>query len=66
MCGKSWWAGKQLGLLLLDVGELLLEDELLVLSVQVVKLALKGIILVNLLVEHQRNFIYLCTTCIKC
>ena len=36
LCGKSWRAGKQLGLLLLDVSELLLEDELLVLSVQVV------------------------------
>ena len=57
--------GEQLRLLLLDRGELLLEDQLLVLLIKLVKLSLEGIILVNLLVEHHRDFVYLSKKWIK-
>ena len=44
---------------LLERCELMLEEELLVLSVQLLDLALKGAIFVDLRIQHQSDFVYL-------
>lgn len=54
-----WRTGNQLGLLLLQAGKLNLENELLVLRVHLLNPALERVVLVDLLVEHQGDLIYL-------
>ena len=50
-------AGKHLWLMLLEGGQLLLEEELLVLRVHLVHFAREGIVFINLLIEHQSDFV---------
>ena len=57
--GYCVWAGKHLWLLLLEGGQLLLEEQLLVLRVHLVDFALEDIVFINLLIEHQSDFVYL-------
>ena len=46
---------------LLERGKLLLEDQLLVLGAELIEFPLEQIVLVNLLVEHHRDFMDLTT-----
>ena len=54
---QGWRLRKRLLVALLQTKQLLLQGELLVLRVELLNLALEGVVLVNLRVEHERDFV---------